>query len=71
MSKQAFLTELQKLQDPKKPMPVFAVGYGANADMATLNDIAKATGGLAVPSIDPGDLVKAIAQIFVHQRGAG
>lgn len=71
MSKQAFLTELQKLQDPKKPMPVFAVGYGANADMATLNDIAKATGGLAVPSIDPGDLVKAIAQIFVHQRGTG
>lgn len=71
MSKQAFLTQLQKLQNPQKPLPIFAVGYGANADMATLNDIAKATGGLAVPSLDPGDLIKAIAQILVYVRPTG
>ncbi|NUU23343.1 MAG: solute-binding protein [Streptomycetaceae bacterium] len=71
MSKQAFLTQLQKLQNPQKPLPIFAVGYGANADMATLTDIAKTTGGLAVPSSDPGDLIKAIAQILVHVRPTG
>ncbi|MCF2526757.1 substrate-binding domain-containing protein [Yinghuangia soli] len=71
MSKQAFLTELRKLQNPQKPLPVFAVGYGANADMATLQEIAKMTGGLAVPSVDPGDLVKAISQILVFNRPTG
>lgn len=71
MSKQAFLTQLQKLQNPQKPLPIFAVGYGANADMATLTDIAKTTGGLAVPSIDPGDLIKAIAKILVFVRPTG
>ncbi|MDI2130747.1 VWA domain-containing protein [Yinghuangia seranimata] len=71
MAKPAFLAQLQKLQNPQKPLPIFAVGYGANADMATLTDIAKATGGLAVPSTDPGDLIKAIAQILVHVRPTG
>lgn len=71
MTKQAFLTQLQKLQNPQRPLPIFAVGYGANADMATLTDIAKTTGGLAVPSTDPGDLIKAVAQILVHVRPTG
>ncbi|UGQ15020.1 substrate-binding domain-containing protein [Yinghuangia sp. ASG 101] len=71
MPKAQFLAELRKLQDPRKPLPVFAVGYGANADMATLTEIATMTGGLAVPSSDPGDLIKAVAQILVHVRTTG
>jgi hypothetical protein len=38
--------------------------------MATLNDMAKLTGGSAVASNDPGDLASAVAKIFLaaHQR---
>ncbi|HSA49776.1 MAG TPA: VWA domain-containing protein, partial [Yinghuangia sp.] len=71
MPRAQFLAELQKLQNPQKPLPIFAVGYGGNADMATLTEIAKTTGGLAVPSSDPADLIKAVAQILVHVRTAG
>jgi Ca-activated chloride channel family protein len=65
-----FLTRLAARQDSRRPVPVFAVGYGADADMATLTGMAKVTGGRAIPSADPEDLARAIAQVFVaaHDR---
>ena len=71
MTKQAFLTKLAAARDPKAPVPVFCIGYGANADMGALTTISAQTGGQAVASNDPGDLASAIAKIFLaaHQPG--
>jgi hypothetical protein len=65
MSQQQFMQRLGALEDRAHPLPVFAIGYGANADMNVLSQMAKLTGGQAVPSNDPGDLASAVAKIFL------
>ena len=65
MSQQQFLQRLGALQDRARPLPVFAIGYGADADMNGLSQMAKLTGGQAVASNDPGDLASAVAKIFL------
>jgi Ca-activated chloride channel family protein len=64
-----FLSRLGEVQDRERPVPVFCIGYGADADMQALTDIANATGGRAVASNDPGDLASAIAQVFLAAHG--
>jgi len=65
----AFLDRLAAARDPARPVPVFCIGYGADADMATLAAIARLTGGQAVASSAPDDLAAAMARIFLaaHQ----
>jgi Ca-activated chloride channel homolog len=65
MSQQQFLAKLNAQRDPAKPLPVFAIGYGADADMSVLSQMAKLTGGQAVASNDPSDLASAMAKIFL------
>jgi Ca-activated chloride channel family protein len=65
MSQQQFLQRLGAVEDRAHPVPVFAIGYGANADMNGLGQMAKLTGGQAVASNDPGDLASAVAKIFL------
>lgn len=65
----AFLSRLSKVEDRKRPVPIFAVGYGADADLGALTAMARATGGQAIASTAPADLATAIARIFLaaHQ----
>ncbi|GAA0567251.1 substrate-binding and VWA domain-containing protein [Paractinoplanes ferrugineus] len=65
MPKKTFLTRLAKESDPNRAVPVIGVGFGPDADMATLNDIAKATGGKAIAAKDPADLASAMAKAFL------
>jgi Ca-activated chloride channel family protein len=65
MTQQQFMARLTAGRDPQRPVPVFAIGYGADADMAVLTEMAKATGGQAAASNDPGDLASAMAKIFL------
>jgi Mg-chelatase subunit ChlD len=65
-----FLSRLSAARDPQRPVPVFCIGYGADADMAALNDISRTTGGRAAASNDPGDLASAMAQIFLAAHAA-
>jgi Mg-chelatase subunit ChlD len=65
-----FLSRINAARDPQRPVPVFCIGYGADADMAALNDISRATGGRAAASNDPGDLASAMAQIFLAAHTA-
>jgi hypothetical protein len=65
MSQQQFLQRLGAVEDRAHPVPVFAIGYGANADMNGLRQMTKLTGGQAVASNDPGDLASAVAKIFL------
>jgi Ca-activated chloride channel family protein len=70
MPKQEFMTRLAAGRDPNKPMPIHSIAYGADADLPTLSEVAKATGGVAAPSTDPADLASAMAKIFLAARQA-
>ena len=65
MPKKDFLGRLAKAQDPVRPVPVIAVGFGPDADMGTLKDIAKATDGKVIAAKDPADLASAMAKAFL------
>lgn len=65
MPRDSFLEQLTAGQDPKRPVPVITVGYGADADMQALTSIAKATGGRAIAANNPADVTSAIAQAFL------
>ncbi|WP_181905846.1 VWA domain-containing protein [Microbacterium bovistercoris] len=60
------LTELEKIHDPAKPVPVIAIGYGPDTDQDALEKIAAATEGAAYQALKPTDistvLVDAVAQ---------
>ena len=70
MSKQQFMSKLARGRDPNKPVPIHSIAYGADADLPTLTEVAKATGGVAAPSTDPADLASAMAKIFLAARRA-
>jgi len=70
MPKADFFSKLQAARDPKKPLPIHSIAYGADADLPTLTELAKATGGVAAPSTDPADLASAMAKIFLAARRA-
>ena len=70
MPKAEFLKKLNAARDPKKPLPIHSIAYGADADLSTLTELAKATGGVAAPSTDPADLASAMAKIFLAARRA-
>jgi extracellular solute-binding protein len=65
MSNSTFLTRLAAGQDPDRPVPIIAVGYGPDADMKALTAMADATGGKAIPARNPADLASAMAKAFL------
>jgi Mg-chelatase subunit ChlD len=71
MTRPDFLAKLSAGRDPARPVPIFTIGYGNDADMPTLTDISRATGGRAIASNDPGDLASAIARVFLAAHQAG
>ncbi|WP_369255557.1 VWA domain-containing protein [Geodermatophilus amargosae] len=50
------LQTLQDEADPRRPVKVFGVALGPDADIAALEEIAAATGGAAYSAVDPTDL---------------
>jgi Ca-activated chloride channel homolog len=65
MSHDAFLGKLAAQRDPSRPVQIIAVGYGPDADMKALTDMAAATGGKAVAATNPADLASAVAKAFL------
>ncbi|WP_432835516.1 hypothetical protein [Dactylosporangium sp. CA-092794] len=65
MPKEQFIARLTGLRDPARPVMIFAIGYGGDADMSVLREMSQLTGGQAVASNDPGDLASAMAKIFL------
>lgn len=55
------ISELTALRDPDRPVRIIAVGLSADADMASLNEIAEATGGQAYEARDPQDILQVLA----------
>jgi hypothetical protein len=60
-----FRNRLAAQRDPDRPVPVIAVGYGPDADMKTLTEMATATGGKAIAAANPADLASAMAKAFL------
>ncbi|MGX6604249.1 substrate-binding domain-containing protein [Micromonosporaceae bacterium Da 78-11] len=65
MSHPTFLSRLAAQQDQARPVPIIAVGYGPDADMKALSDMATTTGGTAVAATNPADLPAAMAKAFL------
>ncbi len=56
VSRADLLTELAKLQDPRRPIPLIGVGIGPDADKAELDQLTAATGGQAFVAPDPAKI---------------
>ena len=69
MTKGSFLSELTK-GNAKAQVPVYAIGFGKDADMGTLNAMAKATGGQASEATNPADLAAAMSKLFLAANKA-
>ncbi|WP_250030438.1 substrate-binding domain-containing protein [Paractinoplanes maris] len=65
MTQAQFMSKLAAEQDPSRPVPVLALGYGPDVDMKALNAMSEATGGKAFPATNPADLSSAIAKAFL------
>ncbi|CAM3486740.1 substrate-binding and VWA domain-containing protein [Kibdelosporangium persicum] len=57
LNQRQLLAELGKLQDPKRPLQIIAIGIGPDVDAAELRTISHATGGEAYPTPDPTKIV--------------
>lgn len=53
LTRAELLAELEKLQDPRRPLPIIGIGLGPNVDVTELNQIAAATGGRAYTTSNP------------------
>jgi len=53
---QSLIATLKKEADPKRPVPVILIGFGPDTDIASMTQIAKATGGGAYSASKPQDL---------------
>ncbi|MCO5973415.1 substrate-binding domain-containing protein [Actinoallomurus soli] len=58
---------LAKENDPDKPVPVLAIGFGPSVDMRTMQSIAEETNGAAYHAMDSSD-VQRILQEIIDQR---
>jgi Mg-chelatase subunit ChlD len=56
ISRADLLTELAKLQDPRRPIPLIGVGIGPDADKTELDQLTAATGGQAFVAPDPAKI---------------
>ena len=56
ISRADLLTELGKLQDPGRPIPLIGVGIGPDADKTELDQLTAATGGGAFLAPDPSKI---------------
>jgi Ca-activated chloride channel homolog len=68
MTEQQFLG---KLGPTGRAVPILAIGYGADADMTALGDMARVTGGKAVAARNPADVASAMAQAFLAAHAPG
>lgn len=70
VSRDQLLTELQKLQDPQRPVRIVGIGIGPDIDVGELQAIAGATGGQAFTTPDPtkiGDVFYSALSLLLCQ----
>jgi Mg-chelatase subunit ChlD len=65
ISRSALVTQLRKLSDPQRPVPLIAIAVGPDADKAEVQEIAKATGGSGQQVNDPTQIHSVILRAIV------
>lgn len=65
ISRSALVSQLQKLTDPQRPVPLIAIAVGPDADKAEVEEIARATGGSGHQVNDPSQIHSVILQAIV------
>ena len=65
ISLDALLATLATEQDPAKPVPVVAIAFGPDSDVAAMTEIGRATGGATYVAQDPRD----VGEIFLDAVG--
>lgn len=69
ISRADLLAELAKLQDPRRPIPLIAVGIGPDADKPELDQLTAATGGQAFIAPDPAKITDVFFGALSHLAG--
>jgi hypothetical protein len=75
ISREALLSELGKLQDPRRPILIVGIGIGPDVDAGELQAISGATGGQAFTTDDPtkigGIFYAALSKVLCQQDCEG
>lgn len=59
------VSQLQDLTVPGKPVPIYTIAYGADADLASLRTISATTGGASYHAVTPTELGKVFLRILM------
>ncbi|OCC08162.1 substrate-binding and VWA domain-containing protein [Streptomyces sp. PTY087I2] len=65
ISRSGLITELKKLVDPERPVPVIAIAVGPDADREEVAEIARITGGDGYEVSDPAEIQAVILQAIM------
>ncbi|MFH9215637.1 substrate-binding and VWA domain-containing protein [Streptomyces globisporus] len=65
ISRSGLVTELKKLVDPERPVPVIAIAVGPDADRDEVAEIARITGGDGYEVSDPAEIQAVILQAIM------
>ncbi|MGI5199649.1 substrate-binding and VWA domain-containing protein [Streptomyces sp. CA-288835] len=65
ISRSELISELQRLTDPERPVPLIAIAVGPDADKDEADQIAKATGGSGHLVTDPSEIHSVILKAIV------
>ncbi|MEV6399830.1 substrate-binding domain-containing protein [Streptomyces sp. NPDC051907] len=71
ISRQELLSQLKKLSDDKRPVPLIAVAVGPDAARDDVDEIAKATGGAGYQVSDPTEIQAVILKAIMALGQAG
>ncbi|WP_307875475.1 substrate-binding and VWA domain-containing protein [Frankia nepalensis] len=61
------IQKLKALYDPKKPVEIITIGYGADADQDALRQIAEATGSRSYPAQDPSNIFQVMVSALTDR----
>ncbi|MFP3989938.1 substrate-binding and VWA domain-containing protein [Streptomyces sp. E11-3] len=65
LSRSALVAELQRLADPKRPVPLIAIAVGPDADKDEVTELAEATGGSGHQVNDPAQIHEVILKAIM------
>jgi Ca-activated chloride channel family protein len=63
---QELLKELRRTADPLKPVAIVPIAFGPDVDPGPLQQIAKATGGQAFVTLDPGQIQQVFLEMLIR-----
>ncbi|NBE52448.1 substrate-binding and VWA domain-containing protein [Streptomyces boluensis] len=69
LTRSALVSELKRLADPKRPVPLIAIAVGPDADKDEVKEIAEATGGSGYQIDDPAQMQDVILKAIIAAGG--